>query len=177
MLKIHIGQQSAGAFEVISLDNVKDSIRALSGGPVTIGTKGLIYGTSALECYLSQSDALWPGDVDSVLWSHTTNSAVALLEFKKHTLTTPISSQELSSYYPNPDGRKYNRLAVLRDHLSANLPLFVIYYPTNTMHDTIKIERVVGPYGGLRASKNSVFRYNRPLKNTLGDRATIITLS
>ena len=33
-----------------SLDQIKSAIRTLSGGSVSIGSKGLIYGTSSLEC-------------------------------------------------------------------------------------------------------------------------------
>lgn len=136
--------------QVKTVSSLKVEIRALSGGPVQIGSKGLLYSTSTLESYLSHTDALWPGDADLVLVD-AQGTPAALLEFKKHTLETPMSAQCLSNYYPRPDGRKYDRLAILRDFLSADLPLVVVYYPTRPSHHTVVLERVEGPTGELRS--------------------------
>src|SRR5690606_10997470 len=51
----------------ISLVDLKDNIKRLSGGPVSVGRKGLIYSTSSLEAYLSGTDSLYPGDLDQLI--------------------------------------------------------------------------------------------------------------
>src|SRR5690606_11551333 len=91
-----------------TLEKVKSDIRQYSGGPVRIGNKGLIYGTTSLECHLSTTDALWPGDVDSVLWSEVENKAVALLEFKKHTMDSRLDDENVQKYM-HKDRRKWQR--------------------------------------------------------------------
>ena len=64
-----------------SLSEFKELIKSHSGGPVSIGSKGLIYGTSRLECSLSKTDSLYPGDADLLLLNED-NKAVCILEFK-----------------------------------------------------------------------------------------------
>ena len=150
--------------DVKPLSDLMAEIRALSGGPVQIGRKGLLYSTSTLEGYLSRTDALWPGDADLVLVDGQ-SVPQALLEFKKHTLETPMSAQGLSNYYPRPDGRKYDRLAILRDFLAPELPLVVVYYPTRTIHRTVVLERIEGSAGHLRGGA----RQEVPLPRNPGD--------
>jgi len=139
--------------EIVELTDVMISIRNLSGGPVRIGQKGLNYGTSSLECYLSRTDALWPGDADAVL-TDSPSAVKAIIEYKKHNLATPISAQKLSNYYPRPDLRKYMRLAMLRDYLDSGAPLLIVYYPTRPECREIKIERVVGQPQQLRSDSS-----------------------
>ncbi|MCZ8022153.1 MAG: hypothetical protein ACK5FG_09425 [Chryseotalea sp.] len=134
---------------LVSIESFKTSIRANSGGPVRIGPKGLIYGTSNLECYLSGTDSLYPGDVDMVILDFE-NRPVCILEFKKHTLGSTIENQRLSNYYPNSDRRKYDRLAVLRD-LIGDIPIFIFYYPTRTEIARGKCELIGGVTGNLSA--------------------------
>lgn len=131
----------------LSLQDAQDLIRRLSGGPVRIGEKGLMYGTSSLECYLSRTDALWPGDADSVLVNSDFNRAIALLEFKKHNLDTPLEHENIQKYM-RIDARKWRRLGLLRDRIEA--PLFCVYYSTNPLVNQIKVERLVGPFNALR---------------------------
>lgn len=168
ILRAEITDTGLGHLKLQSLQEVMDAIRLLSGGPVTMGYKGLMYGTSTLECYLSGTNALWPGDVDSVLWNPLTKKAVAILEFKKHTLSSPIGDQCLSNYYPRPDGRKYNRLALLRNRLGKHIPLIIVYYPTDTRHDTIKLERVSGEYSTLTSSASRTINYKGKTSAALG---------
>lgn len=155
--------------QIKTVSALKVEIRALSGGPVQIGSKGLIYSTSTLESYLSHTDALWPGDADLILVDEQ-GAPAALLEFKKHTLETPMSAQRLSNYYPRPDGRKYDRLAILRDFLSPDLPLVVVYYPTRPTHHTVVLERVEGAAGALE----STLRQEVPLPAGPEDSAGIL---
>jgi hypothetical protein len=81
------------------------------------------------------------------------NSIVkGIIEFKKHTLQSSINDQQLSNYYPVPDGRKYNRLAILREFLSTPtnpIPLFVVYYPTNGSFTEGRLELLQGNAGHL----------------------------
>lgn len=134
------------------ISDLKGDIKLLSGGPISIGKKGLIYSTSTLEGYLSRTDAAWPGDADLVILDKALKP-VALLEYKKHTLDTPIKDQQLSNYYPYPDKRKYERLAILRNFLGIDTPFINIYYPTNPVFQSIKFEKISGTIGDLRSNE------------------------
>ncbi len=134
----------------ITLRQFKAAIRAKSGGAVRVGIKGLIYGTSTLECYLSKTDSAYPGDVDLILVNNS-DEPVAIIEYKKHTLNTPIEDQQLQNYYPQRDGRKYDRLAVLRNSFVREAPIIVVYYPTISTIKNLKIEKIVGDVGVLRS--------------------------
>jgi hypothetical protein len=151
---------------IISIESFKELIRYNSGGPVQIGSKALIYGTSNLECYLSGTNSLYPGDVDLILLDRS-NKPVGILEFKKHTLSTPISKQRLANYYPYPDGRKYNRLSILKDYLSNEsntVPFFVIYYPTNSECTEGRLELLHGAANNLSTKTASNFAL--PINNS-----------
>ena len=136
----------------IKLQTLMTQIRVLSGGPVRIGRKGLGNAFTDLECYLKGTDALWPGDADMVLLNES-NEAIAILEFKKHTLDAKIEKRMFGRYYPNPDGRKYNRLALLRDSINDSIPIIMIYYPTKEHHSYILVERIDGSFKKLFSSK------------------------
>ena len=146
----------------VELSILMDRIQMHAGGPVPVGDKGLILGTSTLECYLANDKkdegAAWPGDADLVLVD-SNFTPQAIIEFKKHTLKTPIADQKLSNYYPRPDGRKYNRLAIFRDYLSGNappLPMIVVYFPTRTSINQVKLERVEGVPWRLHAGNSTL---------------------
>lgn len=129
-----------------TLGEVKNLIRKKSGGPISIGSKGLIYGTSRLECHLSRTDALWPGDADLLICDRSSKRPVVLLEFKKHTDRARIGFQDqrLSNYYPNPDRRKYDRLMLLAKQIAPNgVRVFNIYYSTVESDASLKLEEVV----------------------------------
>ncbi|SFT74905.1 hypothetical protein SAMN05216474_2139 [Lishizhenia tianjinensis] len=136
---------------IISINELKEKIQNNSGGSISIGSKGLYYGTSRLECFLSTSNSLYPGDADLLLVDDE-GRAKCIIEFKKHNLSSDISYQKISNYYPKPDGRKYDRLEVLRDYLSKeeNIPLIIIYYPTNTKEKYGVIEVIHGCTGALK---------------------------
>lgn len=129
------------------LGRVMDAIRRFSGGPVRIGEKGLTYGTSELECHLSKTDALWPGDADCVLWCGRQHQALALLEFKKHNMSSPLADENIQKYM-RADWRKWQRLGLLRDRLEV--PLFCVYYSTDCREEWIKVERLVGRFDSLQ---------------------------
>ncbi|NEN23283.1 hypothetical protein G3O08_07200 [Cryomorpha ignava] len=145
--------------ELIKIQDFKSRIKAFSGGPIRIGSKGLTYGTSNLECYLSNTSSLYPGDVDLIIFDQA-HRPIAILEYKKHTLKSPITNQKLSNYYPRPDGRKYNRLAILRTYLEntkARIPLFVIYFPTMPKSTEGRIEILKGETGNLETDSATNF--------------------
>lgn len=139
------GAFATGAYR--DLDEVMVAIRRYSGGEVRIGEKGLTYGTSELECHLSRTDALWPGDADCVLWGSEQQQALALLEFKKHNMLSPLADENIQKYM-RADARKWQRLGLLRDRLEV--PLFCVYYSTNAQEGQVKIEHLVGPFDGLQ---------------------------
>ena len=144
---------------IVTVNNFQEKIKEHSGGPVSIGSKGLIYGTSTLECFLSKTNSLYPGDVDMLLLD-ADNNVLAILEYKKHNLSTPISEERLSKYYPEKDARKYNRLAILKDYLSAfkkeEIPMLNVYYPTRIDRPHGRLELLQGNANNLssRAFRN-----------------------
>jgi hypothetical protein len=160
--------------EIVSIVQFKAIIQQHSGGPINIGQKGLMYGTSNLECHLSHTDSLYPGDVDLVLLNPN-NLAKGVMEFKKHTLASSISNQQLSNYYPQPDGRKYNRLEILKEFLSTPedyIPFFVLYYPTNAAFTDGRLELLQGITGNL--STRAGVDFPLPTANNVQDYQRII---
>ena len=148
------GSGSVEDIQEVELSNLMSRIRQQSGGPVPVGRKGLFYGLTTLECFLSKTDAAWPGDADLVLVD-SIFTPLAIIEFKKHNLNTPISNQTLSNYYPRPDRRKYDRLALFRnyfDNSASTLPIVVVYYPTKPFIDQVKLECIEGIAGNLEAT-------------------------
>jgi len=145
--------------EVIYLDAFKKLIQTYSGGAVNVGTKGLIYGTSRLECSLSHTNAAYPGDLDLLVLNEEF-APVLIMEFKKDTQGGPIDNQKLSNYYPSRDKRKYDRLAIFRNFLQTQaqqIPVAVVYYPTVAMITQIKIELIKGEANAIVASASKVF--------------------
>lgn len=122
-----------------TIDEFKEIIRNLSGGDISIGSKGLTYGTSTLECHLSTTNSLYPGDADLVLYDSISYMPTAIIEYKKHNLSSDISNETLSNYYPSRDKRKYDRLNLLRKRL--NTKLIVLYYPTDS-RTAYKLEEI-----------------------------------
>ncbi len=155
MLIVSVAFNNKGEVYQVTEKNISDlkkDIKLLSGGSISIGNKGLVYSTSTLEGYLSQTDAAWPGDADLIVLDKALNP-VALLEYKKHTLDTPMRDQKLSNYYPSKDRRKYDRLAILRSFLGEDTPFINIYYPTNPKFDIIKFEKIAGTFGALKSGE------------------------
>lgn len=154
-----------------SITDIKNEIQLLSGGPVRVGGKGLGYSSTTLECFLANEDKLsgaaWPGDVDLLILDKNL-IPIAMLEFKKNTIRPnspygkhiPISEEYLSNYYPNPDKRKYDRLAILRDYLNKHfqktIPIFNIYFPTWKNSTYMKIEHIIGDIGNLQSNPENV---------------------
>ena len=116
-----------------TMSGLKNAIRKHSGGPIRIGKKGLTYGTSAIECLLSLTDAVYPGDADAVVVDGNGHVRY-VIEFKKHTLTAPLGEHLADRYYPVPDGRKYRRLHALASALEGSghgaVSLVIFYYST-----------------------------------------------
>ena len=136
----YIGDGSLVASK-LSMNWLKTEIQKHSGGPVWMGAKGLIYGTSAVECMLSNTNSLYPGDVDAVIVDHQ-NSARCVIEYKKHTINDEIGNHLVSKYYPKPDGRKYQRLQLLVSHYRKYdpVPFIVLYFSTRT--PTIRLQEL-----------------------------------
>lgn len=116
-----------------SVNNLKNAIQFHSGGPVNVGKKGLTYGTSAVECFLSGSDAAFPGDADGILVDDQ-NQVRCVIEYKKHTIGDALDNHLINRYYPSRDGRKYKRLEALRSHYEYvnqfPTPLVMLYFST-----------------------------------------------
>ncbi|TBO42246.1 hypothetical protein [Pedobacter kyonggii] len=142
--------------QLITIGIFKGLIKQYSGGPVNIGKKGLIYGTTNLECMLSHTDSLYPGDMDLLLLDDN-SVPLAILEFKKHNLSADVSAQTLSKYYPMPDGRKYDRLAIFREYIlkssGTNIPIIVVFYTTYATGEYFRVEVLTGAAGSLKPKK------------------------
>lgn len=126
----------------LSLHDLMQLIRQLSGGPVKMGTKGLTWGNSSVECFLATTNACYPGDVDAVVVD-ATNRVRFVLEFKKHTLTSALDEHLVTRYYRKKDYRKYTRLWLLTEHyrrLSPDTPFLILYYGTS--QPVIRIQRI-----------------------------------
>lgn len=125
----------------VSLEHIKERIKVLSGGAVSVGAKGLMYSTSNLEAVLSHTDSLWPGDADGLLLHKNTNKPLAILEYKKHTKMDYLHSVE--EFYNNgKDRRKYDRLQLLKERIGNEIPVIVLTYPTTQQINTILLENV-----------------------------------
>ena len=114
-----------------SLGWLMTQIQKHSGGPVWVGSKGLTYGTSAIECMLSKTKAAYPGDADAVI-ADDKGAVKCVIEYKKHTLDDNIGNHLVNRYYADKDKRKYERLDLLVTHYRnyANIPFVVFYYST-----------------------------------------------
>ena len=137
----------AERWEAISMRRLKEMVRLHSGGPVRVGRKGLIWGTSAIECHLSHTDAAYPGDADAVVIDAEGNVRY-VIEYKKHTLDGNIQDHRADTYYPKPDGRKYQRLWSLvetfrRDGGAAG-GLVILYFGTRTRDVCMDVVHGVG---------------------------------
>jgi hypothetical protein len=150
--------------EVIDIKELAEKIKNYSGGNVSIGRKGLTYGTSLLECYFSKTNSLYPGDVDLIIFDKKNLEVKVLLEYKKHNLNTPIKHQKLSNYYPYPDKRKYDRLSILKDYFKSFPKLICLYYPTKT-NDKGRAEIIEGKTGQLVSGRSGYL--DLPIKNDL----------
>ena len=117
-----------------------------------------------MECFLSKTPDIWPGDADLVLVDSNFTPR-AIIEFKKDTIGTPISSETLSNYYPSRDPRKYDSFAHFRDHFTddpSTLPIIILYYSVKEPLDQqVKLERIEGAARRLRATNSELL----PLPN------------
>ena len=132
----------------VDLPDLKHNIKQIRGSRASVGPKGVTYALTSLECYLSTTDTIWPGDADLVLVD-SSFTPLAIIEFKKHTPQSHISfdDQKLSNYYPEKDSRKYNSFAHLRDHFTngiGTLPIVVVYYSIDSRVNQVKLERIEG---------------------------------
>lgn len=141
----------------VTLADLRAAIQAKSGGPMRIGDKGLIYSTTALEAHLSKTTAPWPGDADLVVFDADDHEPRCVIELKKHTERSrlPFGRQQVENYASpgGPDQRKYDRLSLLAEQVSASgpLPLYTLYYSTVRGQDDLRLERVTRDgVGGFR---------------------------
>ena len=153
------GSGSVVGLQKIEISILRNRIRQLRGGPASVGPKGLTYGLTSLECFLSKTPDIWPGDADLVLVD-SNFMPLAIIEFKKDTIGTPISSETLSNYYPSRDPRKYDSFAHLRDHFTndpSTLPIIILYYSVKEPLDQqVKLERIEGAAGNMRATNSEL---------------------
>lgn len=145
------------AAKIITVTELKAKIKCGTGGDINVGRKGLTFGTTCLECFLSTSGAAYPGDADLVLFDKDTLNTVAVLEFKKHTLNTAMAEQCLSNYYPKSDRLKYHRLFLLNAYLTGQSKLVVLYYPTLNLEYS-KVEIIGGTDTSLKVVDSTLIK-------------------
>lgn len=148
---------------IMNPNEIQNDIYNLRGSRPPIGPGGLFYGTSSLECYLSNKPDFWPGDVDDLIVD-SNNIPRAIIEYKKHNKNTPIQDQTITNYR-NRDRKKYESLGLLRDRLSGSDPvkIFMVFYSTNPNINQIKIEEIEGTYNNLLPVKS--WYLPLPIKN------------
>lgn len=140
---IGVADQSRGSLSFRKLRDLEEEIAAHSGGRFRIGSKGLTYGTSAVECFLSKTDTPWPGDVDAVIFDAVSLAPICVLEWKKHNprYAGRIADNLFDHYYRRGDQRKWDRLAILARYL--DVPLGVVYYASDASEPCI-VQRLTG---------------------------------
>lgn len=117
----------------------------------TFNLDGLYWSYSSLECWLSKRPNFWPGDLDNIIVEKSSDKPKAIMEYKKHTMNTPLEDQTLMNYR-NRDRRKYESLGLLRDRLTQidnRVKIFMIFYSTDSNIKSIKVEELDGPYNDL----------------------------
>lgn len=166
------GIDKTSGFELINLLELKNRIKGLSGGNISIGRKGLIYGTTRLECFLSGTDALWPGDADLMMYAKDSDRIIALFEFKKHTrqARATFEQQDISLYYPSPDGRKYNRLMALSQKFDYDIPVYLVFYCNFREQTELIVQRLVSVGDGIESAE----RFTTEALRDAGDVARVL---
>jgi hypothetical protein len=166
------GVDKKSSFEFINLLELKNRIKGLSGGNISIGMKGLMYGTTRLECFLSGTDALWPGDADLMLYAKDSDRILALFEFKKHTrrAKATFEQQDISLYYPYPDGRKYNRLMALSQKFGYDIPVYLVFYCNFREQTELIVQRLVSTGDGIESAE----RFTTDALRDAGDVARVL---
>lgn len=114
---------------------LKDHLKETNGGD-RLGTKGLIIGNSGVECFLSKSSQIFPGDADAVCI--LADIPKAIIEYKSHTIDDEMENHLIERYYPTKDPRKYRSLWILAGDLHCDL--FVVYI--NQTDKKIIIEKI-----------------------------------
>ena len=141
-------KNKTGAFEVLKHDvaQLKKRIRALHRTEASIGGKGLTYGTSTIECFLSLSNDIFPGDVDAVVVDELSH-VQHVIEFKRHNISAPIDQHLADRYYPKQDSRKYASLQAFVSEVNvfakSETQLTIFYYTTREPHQ-IRLQSVAG---------------------------------
>ncbi len=126
------------------VSDLKRAIRRRHGVPTREGGKGLTLGTSEVECYLSTTWDIFPGDVDAVIVDEH-DCIRHLVEYKKHTITDKIDNHLAQKYYRRSDPRKYQSLQALTEDINLRPPgdvrLTILYYSTRTLAE-IRLQEV-----------------------------------
>ena len=118
-----------------SVRTLKEAIRRRHGVPTREGGKGMKLGTSAVECYLSTSWDIFPGDADAIIVDES-DRIRHLVEYKKHTISDKIDNHLAQKYYQDSDPRKYQSLQALTEDINRQPPgdvrLTIFYYSTRS---------------------------------------------
>ena len=143
-----------------TLDGLKRAFRRDRGGARSqLGRKGLPFGTSAVECALSRTEDIFPGDADAIIVDQL-GDIRHVIEYKKHTRLEPLHKHLASRYYPKPDRRKYQSLDGLVSNLRTfdlgGVPLTILYFSTKLSEPLIRLQSI-GPLRGesLKITRDS----------------------
>ena len=118
--------------KTITVRDLAIDIRKHRGQTAPIGQKGLTYGTSAVECFLSKTQDSFPGDADCVI-ADDIGQIRFVIEYKKHNTKGPIARHLANRYYKNgSDRRKYQSLQALAtafsNHQDKTPEIHILYY-------------------------------------------------
>lgn len=116
---------------IVSLARLRDQIGERVGRKsLRMGQKGLSLATTALEKRLSETEMIFPGDVDLMVCR--SDRPLFILELKKHTSSNrqyTFDQQRIENYSGAGDALKYKGLLALAEQVSdRTLPLYTVYY-------------------------------------------------
>lgn len=146
---VSVNTEDALKARISNLDKLMGAIKRHSGGSVRLGRKKLSISTSCIECYLSGTDAAYPGDIDAAIYDDE-GRIVRIFEFKKHTLHGSKMDENLAEKYVanGRDYRKYKRISIFSNSLlmgdRAAVPTTILYYNTTRPEILLEDFLVVG---------------------------------
>ncbi len=123
------------------VDTLRQFIKKYRAGYSPRYVKPLDSAYTKMECYLAQNtNDTWPGNLDGALLKN--DEVEALIEFKTHNLSSPISGEDIKKY-SDADGTRFFALKIMQSHLSEiqKKPTYLlIHWGPN--HSQIKIQSI-----------------------------------
>lgn len=140
-----------------SMKQLMDEIKSRRGGEWRIGDKGLTWATSSLEKHLSTTNYMWPGDCDGL--AIRGGHPLAVIEWKRHNLTSDISTESFAAHYfgdtnnKPKDRKKWDALAYLATRFQV--PIVAVCWPSFNAGTKALVEVISGAPGRLKVLQST----------------------